>query len=175
MTDRRIKPFGLLLALVLVLPVVGCNTDDDPDESVDFVSELTLEDGQGSTEDSFTVGANATVVLSVRNRTDESQRLTFSDERTTDFAVLDNDGDIVRIWSSDKSFADVTTDVNFNAGETRRFTMNWTGLDDDSGRSLPAGQYEVQAWMATDDEDGVNDLTPGSLRSTLVPFEITAP
>lgn len=175
MTDRRIKPFGLLLALTLVLPLAGCNTDDDPDDSVDFVSELSLEDGQGDPATSFTVGDNAAVVLSVRNRSDESQRLTFSDERTTDFAVLDDDGDIVRIWSSDKAFADVTTEVDFDAGETRRFTMNWTGLDDDEGRPLPAGQYEVQAWMATDDEDGVNDLTPGPLRSTLVPFEVTAP
>lgn len=171
---RQCHSIFIVLALGGALLLVGCN-DDEPGDNVDFVTELHLETPDGETRSSFTEGNDAVVVLSVRNRSDDDRTLEFSDERVADFAVLNDDDEIVRVWSSDRSFASVLTEETFPAGETRRFELEWNGLDDDNGDSLSAGDYEIQGWLATDDEDGLNDLSPGPLRSTLVPFTIEAP
>lgn len=163
----------LLLMLGLLIPLSGCNSDDDLSSAPDFVTELTLEQADGGQTDSFPQGADAVVVLHVRNRSSEDQTLEFADSRVNDFVVLDAQGNAVRLWSDPHDFAQVITEITIAAGATERFEMDWNGLRDDQGEALPPGHYEIQGWLPTEDEDGIDELEPSPLRSTLVAFEIT--
>ncbi len=164
---------SLLLVLGLVATLAACNSDDDLRSTPDFVTELTLEDAGGGQTHSFEQGADALVVLHVRNRSNEDQTLEFADSRVNDFLVLDSQGNAVRLWSGPYDFAQVITEITIAAGETERFEMDWNGLRDDQGETLPPGRYEIQGWLPTEGEDGIDDLEPSPLRSTLVPFNIT--
>ncbi|MDQ2069685.1 BsuPI-related putative proteinase inhibitor [Natronospira bacteriovora] len=163
---------GWVLVLVCALiALTACNSDDAVD-APDFVTELRLETADGTPTDRFDEGDDAVVVLLVRNRSWTDQTLTFNNARTNDFVVLDASGNAVRVWSTTRLFAAAMTEVTIAANSTRRFEMDWPGLDDDNRSPLPEGEYEIQGWLPTLGEDGIDDLSPGPLRSTLVPFTI---
>ncbi|MCP1728269.1 hypothetical protein J2T60_002269 [Natronospira proteinivora] len=168
--------YRALMAALLSLPLflLGCDDDDDePSRSLHFVSEMEIRDANGQTITSASAGENVSIVLLIRNRSDSEATLEFGSTRVSDFLVLNDAGEVVRLWSDDRSFSPTVTTETFEAGERRSFEMSWSGLDDDQGNALSAGEYEIQAWAATDDEDGIDDLEPSPLRSTLKPFEIT--
>ena len=157
----------------LLLTMGGCNDDDSPGSSLDFVSEVEIQDVNGQAIDAAGRGSDVDVVLSIRNRSDAETTLEFDSTRRSDFLVLNAAGEVVRIWSSQRSFSPTVTTEDFDAGERKTFEMEWSDLSGDNGDPLPAGEYEVQAWAATEEEDGIDNLSPGPLRSTLKTFEIT--
>lgn len=174
-TSQRFPAISVFALILGTGFLIACEDDNNNGDSVapDFVTEVLIEDGSGDAGEAFSRGEDVTVVARVRNRSDESQTLEFRDGRTADFIVLDAEGNEVRLWSGDRSFTQALQEESFEAGETRRFEMEWEGLEDDDGDSLAAGDYEIQAWLPAEDErDGTDDLSPGPLRSTLQPFTV---
>ncbi|MEA5445075.1 BsuPI-related putative proteinase inhibitor [Gammaproteobacteria bacterium AB-CW1] len=164
----------ILLISLLALGLGGCDDDDNDagSEGPRFVTEVHVENTAGERVDSLPIGQDAVVVLTVRNRSTEAQSLTSSDARTRDFVVLDDAEEAVRVWSTRHGFDQAVREVEFEPLETRRFDMEWEGLLDDDGQPLPVGQYEIQGWLSVEEEDGIDDLSPGQFRSTLQPFAI---
>jgi len=167
------RTLSLAALLPLSLLIAGCDEDNGTDMTQpDFVTQVELADGEGNSTASLTAGADASVILRVRNRSGSAQTLEFPDERTSDFLIKNESGEIVKLWSAGRGFAEVITDVDFEAGETREFEMEWSATAHDDGQTLSPGSYEVQGWMPQDDTDGTDDLRPSEFRSTLKPFEI---
>lgn len=168
------RQFTLPLLVAASFMLVGCDDDDDGMgmNQPDFVTQVHLADSEGNQTEVLDTGEDATVVLTVRNRSGEPQTLEFSDERNSDFLIKNTDGEVVKLWSAGRGFSEVITEVDFEAGEVREFDMAWSGMEDDSGQALSPGEYEVQGWMPIDETDGTDDLRPSEFRSTLKPFEI---
>lgn len=177
-TDRGLRPaqLSLLACMLSAGLLLGCEDDEDNDGTSggpDFVTQVVIEDGAGEARETLDRGEDVTVVAEVRNRSDREQTLEFRDGRTSDFVVLDAAGNEARLWSEGRSFTQALEEKSFDAGQTRRFEMDWEGLEDGDGEPLPTGDYEIQAWLPADGaRDGTDDLSPGPLRSTLKPFRI---
>jgi len=135
-------------------------------ESPSFVSDLTLRRADGTTGDTFDRGEPIDLVLTVRNRLSTPATVEFPTARTFDFIVVRaNTTDLVWKWSTGRSFAQVLTEIDFAAGETRTFTVTWDQRDA-SGTPVPAGAYEARGVLVYDDFDA-NPLRSHQLASTL--------
>ncbi len=128
-----------------------------------FSSVLELRDASGAPADKFSVGDPVELVLRVHNRSETPQKVTLPTAQVFDFEVTDP-ADTGRVWhwSHDRLFATVLTEVAFDAGETKEFSVVWDRTTD-TGGSVPEGKYEAVGL--------VNGPEPG-LRSGAVPFSI---
>jgi hypothetical protein len=147
----------------------------DPPENVDgptFTTTLVLKDSAGTVRSSFQRGELLTMELSVRNRTSEVQRVTFSDGAQSDFIVF-NDGthQLRWRWTEGKVFTQATTEVMFEPQETRKISVTWDQVLA-SGAMVEAGAYEARGMMMIP-APGADLQAPHERASTLVPFTIT--
>jgi hypothetical protein len=147
----------------------------DPPENADgptFTSTLVLKDSSGAARSSFERGELITMELSVRNRTSETQRLTFADGGQSDFVVF-NDGthQLRWRWSDDKVFIQVATEVMFEPQETKKISVTWDQVLA-SGAMVEAGTYEARGMLMIPGP-GADLQAPSERASTLVPFTIT--
>ena len=148
--------------------------NDPPASGMDptFTATLVLKDSSGALKNSFQRGELITMELSVRNRTDQIQRLTFADGGQHDFLVFNNGTHQLRWrWSDDKVFVQVTTELTFQPQETRTVSVTWDQVVA-SGLVLLPGPYEARGMMMRMGPEA--DLqAPNERASTLVPFTIT--
>ncbi len=89
--------------------------------------------------------------LTVRNPTREPVRVPFASGQQYDFEVRDGDRMLWR-WSQGRVFPQVLSIEIVEAGVSMTFTGNWD-LRDPQGRRVPAGDYDVRAWLTSRDRD----------------------
>jgi Intracellular proteinase inhibitor len=185
--------FGLLLTGMLLGSTQCQNTTNDGTNSNGpiFVTTLAVEDANGNAASNFSLGEQIQFVLSVRNRTDSSQTISFNTSQEYNFEVLDS-GTATEVWtwSVGKLFAQHTSSLTFQAGQTMTFTVTWDQVDD-SNQAVASGNYEViggvtcinnstsssssSSTSSTCMPAGIptsDQLVPSVFISTLVPFTI---
>ena len=145
---RRHATIGVF-GLALLASFAACGEEDRVlgSSETSFSSELELRDASGIAAGSFPVGEPVTMVLRVHNRTETSQTLTLPTSQVFDFEVTDPAAaSRAWHWSHDKLFATVLTELVFDAGETREFSVVW-GQVDDTGASMPKGDYRAVGFV----------------------------
>jgi hypothetical protein len=153
----------------------GTRIDDPTEGSGDgptFTTTLALKDSSGRVASRFGRGELITLELTVRNRTREVQRLTFTDGAQSDFLVFDDGTDHLRWrWTDDQVFVQVATELTFEPQETKTITVTWDQVLA-SGALLESGAYEARG-MLMRLGSGADLQVPDERASTLVPFTIT--
>jgi hypothetical protein len=129
-----------------------------------FTTTLVLRDAAGVARSSFQAGELITFELSVRNRTSQPVDVDFRSGQQYDFyAFRSGTRDVVWLWSSTALFIAAETTLNFAAGETKVFTVQWS-------QGAP-GSYEARGAVLFDALMS-NPQAPHELGSILVPFTI---
>lgn len=173
-------PVPRLLAVLGILAIcLGASSSscswggkDDPN-SPDFVTELQLQDSGGQITDTFDQGQPVTLVLTVRNRLNSSATVEFSDARTYDFVVVNENSSTVRWkWSvaNGPSSTQPASPLEFAPYETKTFTFTWNQRND-AGSQLARGEYEARGVLVYSAFDS-RPLEANQLGSTLSRFTI---
>lgn len=89
----------------------------------------------------------------------EPLRLFFPSAQRYDLRLLDASGKVLRTWSADKIFAQVTTEI-LAVEEAYDFEMDFA---DGSGRPLPDGEYVLEAWLTVSGDRTITSKVPVSL------------
>lgn len=163
-----------ILAICLGASASSCSLGgkDDPN-SPDFVTELQLQDDAGLITDTFEQGESITLVLTVRNRLNSTATVEFSDARTYDFVVVNENSSTVRWkWSTANgpSATQPALPLEFAPYETKTFTFTWDQRDD-AGVQLARGDYEARGVLVYSTFDS-RPLETNQLGSTLSRFTI---
>ncbi|MGH8284888.1 MAG: BsuPI-related putative proteinase inhibitor, partial [Steroidobacteraceae bacterium] len=185
-TEATIAPMAIRIPLPRLLTVLGvmgiclgassssCDfggSSNGDRGSPSFVADLTLRTSAGSISDTFDQGDEIELTLTVRNRLNSAATVQFPSARTSDFVVVrENSADVVWKWSADRAFAQVVTELDFEAGETKTVRVIWNQLDD-SGMQVPAGPYEARGVLVYEGFDS-NPLRSDQFGSTLERFTI---
>jgi hypothetical protein len=150
---------------------IGSDDNDDGDEP-DFVTSLEIQDASGQITDTFERGELIQMVLTVRNRRDESVTVEFPTTRTFDFVVVrENSNDVVWKLSDDAAApSTIRTTIDFAPNESQTFTTTWNQVDND-GDDVRTGPYEARGVLVYDGFDA-NPLRSNQLGSTLERFTI---
>jgi hypothetical protein len=90
------------------------------------------------------------IQLIVTNKTNKVFRSTFSSTQKYDFVVRKEKEEIWR-WSKDKVFAMVLTEFKLQPQESVTYQDRWTQQDEE-GRTIPAGEYEIIGILKTQPE-----------------------
>ena len=145
LVGNRLVPFLLLCGLLLFAP--GCDDTDTvrTPESV-FSVALTVQDTQGAATSTFSPGETVVFVVVVTNLATSPATLHYPDSQLYDFDVSENSGRHAWTWSNGGYFLQVITDVEYDALQTRVYSVEWTQVGDD-GEDAGAGSYEVQALL----------------------------
>lgn len=163
--------FGIAAA-ALLLGNSNCSKNNDSD-APQFVTSLTVENTTGQPTASFSQGQTVQFVITIRNRTAQTQSLFFNSDELLNVAVVDA-GTASVVWTCDGDSSSVTTpscsiddsglgstaassgtgfkEVDFAAFQTKTVTVTWNQTDN-SGAQVPVvpvnpgtlttGQYEV--------------------------------
>ncbi|NJO12877.1 MAG: hypothetical protein HC872_04770 [Gammaproteobacteria bacterium] len=109
-----------------------------------FVTDLKLKNAAGVERSEFALGEPLTLELTVRNRGRTEAILQFSSGHQFDFVALDGGTSRVRWqWSRGKEFVQGTTELQFEAGETKTFVVSWNQVDG-TGQAVAPGNYEAR-------------------------------
>ena len=145
LVGNRLVPFLLLCGLLLFAP--GCDdTDAVRTPETGFAVALSVRDTQGAATSTFSPGETVVFVVSVTNLAISPATLHYPDSQRYDFDVTEDSGGHVWRWSNDGYFLQVLTDVEYDALQTRVYSVEWTQVADD-GEDAGAGSYEVQALL----------------------------
>ncbi len=144
------------------------NGGDNPN----FVTTLQLQDSSGNVTDTFERGAPIQMILTVRNRTDQTQRIEFPNSRQSDFVVVRENTDNVIWQQSDEEAAPSTTPstLEFAPNQVRTITTLWDQIDGD-GNEARVGAYEARGVIIFDGFDS-SPLRNSQLGSPLGRFTI---
>jgi hypothetical protein len=184
LTSIRFRPVPRLLTLLGVLALCagsssrGCsfrdsNNDGDGGDNPDFVATLQLQDASGNVTGTFERNELIQMILTVRNRTDDTQTLTFTTTRTSDFLVVREGTDDV-VWQLSEETGPPTTTpttMDFAPDETKTFTTTWDQTRSDSGDTVSTGAYEARGVIIFDGFEA-NPLRASQLGSPLERFTI---
>jgi hypothetical protein len=159
------------LALCAVLLLLGNNNCSKNNDSAapQFVTTLAIQNSSNQPSVSFSQGAPVEFVLSIRNRTDQAQKLFFNSDELLNLAVVDA-GTATVIWTCDNDITTACTfdtsglgstaassgtgfnEVDFAAFQTKTITVTWNQTDLNGAQvpvvpvnpgTLTTGQYEV--------------------------------
>lgn len=193
MFRRLLYVAGLGLIGVALLGSSQCQNNTNNGVGPDgpnFVTTLAVEDANGNAASSFSPGQQIQLVLSVRNRSNTSQTISFNTAQQYNFVVL-NSGSAAEMWtwSLSQSFAQSTSSLSIAAGQTQTFTVSWNQVAD-NGQLVPSGNYEAIAGITCVNNSSsssstsaasncmpagvpaASDLVPSVYISTLAPFTI---
>lgn len=149
------------------LPNLGGGGSSQPS----FVTNLQIQDATGAASDTFTQGETIRLVLTVRNRLNTSASVEFTTARQSDFVVVPETSSVaVWKWSSGRAFEQVATKLDFAAGETKTFTVNWNQVGSNNAPVLP-GTYEARGVLVYAGFD-TDPLQANEMGSTLQRFVI---
>lgn len=90
------------------------------------------------------------IQLIITNKTNKVFKSTFSSTQKYDFVVRREKEEIWR-WSKDKVFAMVLTEFKLQPQESVTYQDIWTQQDEE-GRTIPAGEYEIIGILKTKPE-----------------------
>jgi len=136
-----------------------------------FTTTLTLHDINGNQTNEFMMGEAIRFHLDVLNHSDRTQVLQFPDAQLYDFYVFDSGTYNIRwIWSADKEFPQVETQLTFLPNTSKRYVVVWDGVRANGGQ-LPAGTYVARGIMVSDTYNG-EPMGENELGSPLVHFTV---
>jgi hypothetical protein len=180
----------MILCSVLLLGNSQCQNSSNSTTPV-FVTTMNVEDANGNPTSSFSSGQTIQFVLNVRNRTDSDQTI-YMNVCFPKYEFIVLTAGTSNAVASPLGPGGIICNaigvgpVNFPAGQTAMFTLDWDQTDV-NGRLVAPGSYEVMGGLicynsaslqAPDTVDCLtpsftNDqLAPALLRSTLAPFTI---
>lgn len=137
-----------------------------------FVATLQLQDASGNVTDTFQRDEVIQMILTVRNRTDETQRIEFPTSRQSDFVVVrENTNDVVWQQSDEDAAPSITpSTLEFAPNQVRTITTLWDQIDG-NGDPARVGAYEARGVIIF---DGFEDspLRASQLGSPLERFTI---
>jgi len=136
-----------------------------------FVTDLQLQNTAGTQRREFAPGETIVMQLTVRNRGRTSAILQFTTGHQFDFVTVDDSTSNVRWrWSAGKEFIQGTSELEFEAGETKTFTVNWNQVAD-TGQVVGPGNYEARGVLMFS-EFASNPLKENQLGSPVRSFAI---
>lgn len=147
---RRASLWGAAVLCVL-LSALSCGESEEvlsPSEAT-FRSEIAVRDASGKDRTVFAPGQVIDLSLTVRNMSAAPVTLNFPDAFDHDFVISMDPAPIVWMWSSDRAFIQVLTEMPFEAGETREFNARWNQVTDD-GKPAARGKYSVDAYLLSE-------------------------
>jgi hypothetical protein len=170
---RLITVIGVL-AICLGSSSKSCRLITDNIENRDdlsFAVALTTQDQGGQITDSFEDGESIQLVMTVRNELDTAATIEFSTSRQTDFIVVrSGTSDKVWQWSDDQTFTQARSELTFEAGETKTFTVLWNQLSA-AGVQVRSGTYQARGVLHFSGFDA-DPLQDNEQASELVTFRI---
>lgn len=137
-----------------------------------FVATLQLQDATGDVTDSFQRDELIQMILTVRNRTDETQTVNFTTSLQSDFVVVRENTDSV-VWQLsdvDAAPSPTPTTLEFAPNEVKTFTRTWNQVESD-GDTARVGTYEARGVVVFDGFDE-RPLRASQLGSQLERFTI---
>ena len=167
------------ICLVTSGNVAFCSFQSGPDALLgpgtggtgEFRSTLVLRNVSGVETSSFVFGEPIRFDFAVENLTGRQLRISFPDAQMTDYLVVNQGTTQIRwMWSEDQSFAQVRTELVFEAFATQSFSVTWNGSLSD-GTNLPPGSYEARGLLLFDGYEA-NPLAPSQLAAPLQPFVV---
>lgn len=152
----------------------GSGSSGDGGNQPDFVAELDVQASIGQASNTFQRGEPILMVLTVRNRRNETVSVDFTTTRQVDFVVVRENTDNV-VWKLSDTGATPSnnpTTLDFAPGQTRVFTTIWNQLDSvGSAGQVDRGAYEARGTLVYSDFDA-HPLRLNQLGSTLRRFTI---
>jgi len=115
----------------------------DPGTNAEFKLTLKLKDEDGQETTTFGRGELITFELTIQNLTNSIQTVDFSDGQQYDFIVYSTSGEPVWVWSDDKAFIQVTTELSIEANESITFSETWN-QEVEEGILIQSGNYKAQ-------------------------------
>jgi Intracellular proteinase inhibitor len=150
----------------------GSDDSGDGGDDPTFVATLQLQSVTGEVTDTFQRQELIQMVLTVRNRTDETRTLDFDTSRQSDFVVVRDNTDNV-VWQlSDVSAPESPTPstLEFAPNQVRTITTSWNQIDS-NGDQVRVGSYEARGVLIFDGFDS-SPLRASQLGSPLERFTI---
>lgn len=147
-------------------------SDGDGGNNPTFVATLQLQNTTGDITDNFDRGALIQMILTVRNRTDETQTLNFATTRQSDFVVVRENTDDV-VWQLSEvgpPASQTASTLEFAPNQVRTVTTTWEQIDS-GGDQVRTGSYEARGVIVFDGFDA-NPLRASQLGSPLERFTI---
>ena len=106
----------------------------------------------------YKTGETVSFTITARNTTNEDQILNFNSGQSFDIAVTPVKGSTPSWnWSHDMAFTDALREQTLEPKETITFSATWNQTDD-SEKSMPRGEYVVNAKIVSDDEIEANSI-----------------
>jgi hypothetical protein len=162
--------FRAVAGITITLWLLGASncTQKSNSDAPQFVTTLTVQNSSSLPTVSFAQGDPVQFVLSIRNRTNQSQKLFFNSDEVLNLAVVDA-GTATVIWTCDNGSTSTACvigtalgaasssgsgfdEIDFQPFETKTVTVTWDQTDD-NGAQVPVvptnpgtstvGQYEV--------------------------------
>ena len=149
----------------------GPPRSDDPDVVDPFGSSLTLRDVSGVETRNFAFGETVRFDFEIVNLTEQRQHVQFTDGQDHDFVVVNSGTSQIRWkWSQNLAFTQATTELIFEPGASKTFTLYWPGTLAD-GTHLPPGAYQARGALLFDGFRA-NPLAPNAMGSELETFTV---
>jgi hypothetical protein len=148
------------------------NSSGDGGNDPTFVATLQLRNVTGEVTDTFQRDELIQMILTVRNRTDQTQTLDFDTTRQSDFVVVrENTDNVVWQLSDDSSPpANTPSTLEFAPNQVRTITTTWDQIDS-NGDPARVGNYEARGVLIFDGFDD-HPLRASQVGSQLEPFTI---
>jgi hypothetical protein len=145
------------VALVLLASTLaGCENNVNPPTQLaaDFVTVMKTEGESGQSQTVFEFDEPVVFVVRVTNLTHEPKTLHFNTSCQEDFWIRGPDGE--EVWHPIRLCLQVSSTMEFGAGETKTESGTWRQIDND-GAGVAAGDYTAQAALIpSDDVEGIS-------------------
>jgi hypothetical protein len=145
---------AVVVAATVFLP--GCESAD-PLRERDFpkiTARLRLEDATGASTRVFDLGEPITMVLTIRNGTNENQCWHFPSSCQHQFIVYGARGQ--EVCNRPRACLWIPTGFCLQPGQSKTFTSTWNQKDND-GRPVGRGSYEAEGCLLTRRLDAPSD------------------
>jgi hypothetical protein len=161
--------FRLITGISIALWLLGASncTQNSNAAAPQFVTTLTVQNSAGQPTVSFAQGDTVQFLLTIRNRTDQVQKLFFNSDELLNLAVVDA-GTATVVWTCDNdttkaciigsnlgttsSSGSGFNEIDFQPFQTQTVSVTWDQTDDNGAQvpvvptnpgSSSVGQYEV--------------------------------
>jgi len=143
--NKKVVIFGLVtIAIVLAGVLVGATLMSSKSFD-DFKESLEMKISTDKT--SYSIGETVLISMKLINHGTENISLTFFSGKTSDFKVLNEQGEQVCLWSYNKVFIAVLRTITIHPGEVLSYNMTWDQKDN-NGNSVPAGTYTIIGYIS---------------------------
>ena len=145
----RVLCFGGAALFLCACGAGPAGGDEKRSREAVFETTIELQNADGKRVESFGREEKINLVVTIRNRSDSNQTLTFPTAQTHDCTVSTPDGEPIWNWSKGRMFAQVLTELTLKAGEEKRYVQAWDQICDDGTAAKPGRYTAVGSITAT--------------------------